>query len=33
VGARLVAIDSLAEDYIDNLQRVAAAIAGGEDGQ
>jgi len=28
VGARLVTIDSLAEDYIRNLHRVAAAIAG-----
>lgn len=33
VGARLVTIDSLAEDYIDNLQRVAAAIAGESDGR
>ena len=32
VGARLVTIDSLAEDYIQNLRRVAAAIAGGDDG-
>lgn len=32
VGARLVIIDSLAEDYIRNLRRVAAAIAGSDDG-
>jgi len=31
VGARLVTIDSLAEDTIQNLHRVAAAIAGDDD--
>jgi len=31
-GAKLVTIDSLAEDYIQNLRRVAAAIAGDGDG-